>query len=78
LFSTESDTVIDEHFRRSLGQDYLALFPAPAQATSDSKKSPLLPTKALAPNNVTLTGLSGMHSSSLNNNNNNNTWSYKI
>ena len=25
--ASESDPVIDEHFRRSLGQDYLALFP---------------------------------------------------
>ncbi|KAF4517047.1 hypothetical protein B566_EDAN004667 [Ephemera danica] len=61
-----SDPVIDEHFRRSLGRDYLALFPSSASHSSPRNSSPppapARPSSGLAPalpgNHVTLTGLS--------------------
>lgn len=64
---SESDPVIDEHFRRSLGRDYLALFPAhPAHSqTSPRTSPPPSPASRSAqqpalPSSVTLTGLSGV------------------
>jgi hypothetical protein len=36
---SESDPVIDEHFRRSLGQDYMALFPHSSNGSGSSGSS---------------------------------------
>lgn len=45
--ASESDPVIDEHFRRSLGQDYLALFPHSSNGGGGNKaqKRPPSPKK---------------------------------
>jgi hypothetical protein len=48
------DPVIDEHFRRSLGKDYMSLFSSDSSTTTSSNS-----TNSNGNSSITVTGLSG-------------------
>jgi hypothetical protein len=55
-FAGMCDPVIDEHFRRSLGKDYMSLFSSDSSTTSNSN------TNSNSNSSITVTGLSGKQS----------------
>lgn len=59
-FAGMCDPVIDEHFRRSLGKDYMSLFSSDSSTTNSSNNSS---NNSNGSSSITVTGLSGKKSS---------------
>jgi hypothetical protein len=54
------DPVIDEHFRRSLGKDYMSLFSSDSSTTNNNNNNS---NSSNSSSSVTVTGLSGKKTS---------------